>query len=80
MGKWWGQPERGIIGDNHEVTFNVGLGENEGHTVIADGFMSKSYFHGHHDHYGPDNRNPGGGRIEDSKNGGHRGYYTGPGC
>lgn len=79
MGNWWsGDPEHGIIGDDHEVSFKVGSGDREGHTLISDGFLDKDEFQAHHDHYGPNTDYPGGGRVEDIRP--YTGSYTGPGC
>ena len=60
--------------DDHEVTFRQGYGENEGHTLIADGQPSGRAFdrRGEHNHYGP--KREGGGNVEED-----RGHYNGPG-
>lgn len=73
----WTDRTPGTLESGEEVTFKQGLGENEGHTLIADGSPSGQAFERRkeHDHYGPNRENDG--RVEDE--GGHRGYYTGPG-
>ena len=80
--KNWTKREWGIIGDDHEVTFAVGINEREGQTVIADGFLSKRDFHDHHNHYGKNDKTRFPNEpdwIEDSKKHKNDHYYTGPG-
>lgn len=71
----WSPRVTGTTEDDREVTLREGLGDNEGHTLIADGQQSDRSFRRAHDHYGP--KREGGGRVEDD--GGDRGHYTGPG-
>ena len=80
--KNWTKQEWGIIGDDHEVTFAIGINEREGQTVIADGFLSKRGFHDHHNHYGKNDKTRFPNEpdwIEDSKKHKNDHYYTGPG-
>ena len=80
--KNWTKREWGIIGDDHEVTFAIGINEREGQTVIADGFLSKRDFHDHHNHYGKNDKTRFPNEpdwIEDSKKHKNDHYYTGPG-
>ncbi|MBR2837107.1 putative nuclear RNA export factor SDE5 [Candidatus Saccharibacteria bacterium] len=76
----WGPYIRGTI-EGHEVTLRQGTGEYEGHTLIADGFVSGKQFSNkkqkYHNHYGPDTKYGTGRRVEDID--GDRGAYTGPG-
>lgn len=69
----FGKPKHGWIGDA-AVTFALGWGTKQNHTLIADGHLSAEHFRDsrHHDHYGPGDgpRN----------NGTLRGTYTGPGA
>lgn len=73
----WGPRTVGSIED-HTVTFRLGSGSNEGHTLIADGTPSGRAFdrRRQHNHYGP--KREGSGRVEDD--GGDRGFYSGPGA
>ena len=78
----WTKQEWGVIGDDHEVTFAIGINEREGQTVIADGFLSKRNFHDHHNHYGKNDKTRFPNEpdwIEDSKKHKNDHYYTGPG-
>ena len=80
--KNWTKQEWGVIGDDHEVTFAIGINEREGQTVIADGFLSKRNFHDHHNHYGKNDKTRFPNEpdwIEDSKKHKNDHYYTGPG-
>ena len=80
--KNWTKREWGVIGDDHEVTFAIGIDEREGQTVIADGFLSKRDFHDHHNHYGKNDKTRFPNEpdwIEDSKKHKNDHYYTGPG-
>jgi len=54
------------------VTFREGVGDNDGHTLIADGDKSATEFNSKHNHYGQ--KREGGGRVDQD-----RGHYTGPG-
>lgn len=76
-GAGWTPRTVGTTDDDTIVTFREGLGENEGHTLIADGIPSGRAFdrRGEHNHYGYNRES--GGRVEDGE--GDRGYYTGPG-
>lgn len=73
-------PDVGVIidenGDTHTVSFKVGKegGQRDGHTLIADGDLSDNAaaFDSHHNHYGPDSRDPGTHFSQD------RGAYSGP--
>lgn len=71
----WSPRVTGTTEDDREVTLREGLGDNEGHTLIADGQQSDRSFRRGHNHYGP--KREGRGRVEDD--GGDRGRYTGPG-
>lgn len=80
--KNWTKQEWGIIGDDHEVTFVVGMNEREGQTLIADGFQDEKDFHARHNHYGKNDKirfpnEPD--WIEDSEKHKNDHYYTGPG-
>ena len=78
----WTKPEWGIIGDDHEVTFAIGIKEREGETIISDGFLSKREFHSHHNHYGKNDKTRFPNEpdwIEDSRKHKNDHYYTGPG-
>ncbi len=68
----WTPRAQGTTEDGTEVTFREGLGDNEGHTLIADGHLSAREFDASHNHYG--GRREGDGRVDDD-----RGHYTGPG-
>jgi multidrug resistance efflux pump len=67
------EPEYGWI-NGHPVTFSIGFGNNEGHTLLADGHIDKETFnqHGNHNHYGP-----GRGAHDNVKD---RKKYSGPGA
>ena len=69
----FGKSQHGWIGDS-PVTFALGWGTREGHTMIADGHLGDSQFRGHiyHDHYGPGDG--------PNNNGTLRRKYTGPGA
>ena len=80
--KNWTEQEWGTIGDNHEVTFVVGMNEREGQTLIADGFLDEKDFHARHNHYGKNDKTRFPNEpdwIEDSKKHKNNHYYTGPG-
>lgn len=66
------ESEHGWI-DNQPVTFSLGWGTREGHTLIADGHISWEEFRQsrNHDHYGPGDG--------PNNNGTLRRRYTGPG-
>ena len=77
----WGPLNYGTIEDR-EVTFRQGQGIYEGQTLISDGFLKKSEFDKHHNHYGPNNKELFPNQpnfVEDSDK--HKGdnFYTGPG-
>ena len=69
----FGKSQHGWIGDS-PVTFALGWGTRDGHTMIADGHLDDSQFRGHiyHDHYGPGDG--------PNNNGTLRRKYTGPGA
>jgi hypothetical protein len=69
----FGKSQHGWIGDS-PVTFALGWGTREGHTMIADGHLDDAQFrgHGYHDHYGPGDG--------PNSNGTLRRRYTGPGA
>lgn len=69
----FGKSQHGWIGDS-PVTFALGWGTREGHTMIADGHLDDSQFRDHiyHDHYGPGDG--------PNNNGTLRRKYTGPGA
>lgn len=69
----FGKSQHGWIGDS-PVTFALGWGTREGHTMIADGHLDESQFRDHiyHDHYGPGDG--------PNNNGTLRRKYTGPGA
>ncbi len=69
----FGKSQHGWIGDS-PVTFALGWGTKQGHTLIADGHLSQGYFRDsrHHDHYGPGDG--------PNNNGTLRRRYTGPGA
>lgn len=69
----FGNVQHGWIGDS-PVTFAIGWGTREGHTLIADGHLSPDVFREsrHHDHYGPGDG--------PNNNGTLRRRYTGPGA
>lgn len=71
----WTPRTVGTMEDGTVVTFRQGRGDNEDHTLIADGERSARDFDRHHNHYGP--KREGGGRVEDDE--GDRGDYTGRG-
>lgn len=78
----WTKLERGIIGDDHEVTFALGVGKRSGQTLIADGLLNKREFRAGHNHYGDNDKSrfpdePS--RIEDSSRHKNDNHYTGPG-
>lgn len=80
--KNWTKQEWGVIGDDHEVTFVVGMNEREGQTFIADGFLDEKDFHARHNHYGKNDKTRFPNEsdwIEDSKKHKNNHYYTGPG-
>lgn len=58
--------------DDHPVTFALGWGSKEGHTLLADGHISNEVFREstNHDHYGPG--------AGPHNNGSLRKKYTGP--
>lgn len=66
-------PQWGYADDGRKITFALGWGNNEGHTLLADGHVPLATFkqHGNHNHYGPGDgpRN----NVRD------RGRYSGPG-
>ena len=68
----WTPRTHGTMEDGREVTFRQGTGDNEGHTLIADGHKSDRQFRKGHNHYGP--KREGGGRVDDD-----RGHYKGRG-
>ncbi|MDO3166641.1 hypothetical protein P5V90_06685 [Mycobacteroides abscessus subsp. abscessus] len=69
----FGKAMHGWIGDS-PVTFALGWGTKEGHTLLADGHLSDGHFRDsrHHDHYGPGDG--------PNNNGTLRHKYTGPGA
>ncbi|RWZ78482.1 MAG: hypothetical protein EOT05_01860 [Candidatus Microsaccharimonas sossegonensis] len=67
----WTPRAVGTIDGGDPVTFREGTGENEGHTLIADGDLSARQFDANHNHYG--SRREGGGEFSED-----RGAYTGP--
>ena len=69
----FGKAMHGWIGDS-PVTFALGWGTKNGHTLIADGHLSNTEFRDsrYHDHYGPGDG--------PNNNGTLRGKYTGPGA
>ena len=80
--KNWTKQEWGTIGDNHEVTFVMGVNEREGQTLIADGFLDEKDFHARHNHYGKNDKTRFPNEpdwIEDSEKHKNDHYYTGPG-
>ena len=80
--KNWTKQEWGTIGDNHEVTFVMGVNEREGQTLIADGFLDEKAFHARHNHYGKNDKTRFPNEpdwIEDSEKHKNDHYYTGPG-
>lgn len=80
--KNWTKQEWGTIGDNHEVTFVMGINEREGQTLIADGFLDEKAFHARHNHYGKNDKTRFPNEpdwIEDSEKHKNDHYYTGPG-
>jgi hypothetical protein len=68
----WTPREVGTIDGGEPVTFRQGTGDNEGHTLIADGDKTAREFDNSHNHYGQ--KREGGGRFDQD-----RGSYTGPG-
>lgn len=70
----WTPRQTGTMDDDSVVTFKQGTGDNEGHTLIADGTPSGQAFDRkkEHNHYGLKREEDGGHFSED------RGYYTGP--
>jgi len=80
--KNWTKQEWGTIGDNHEVTFVMGINAREGQTLIADGFLDEKAFHARHNHYGKNDKTRFPNEpdwIEDSEKHKNDHYYTGPG-
>ena len=69
----FGKSQHGWIGDT-PVTFALGWGTKQGHTMIADGHLDDANFrdHHYHDHYGPGDG--------PHNNGTLRRKYTGPGA
>lgn len=69
----FGKSQHGWIGDS-PVTFALGWGTREGHTLIADGHLTQEHFREsrHHDHYGSGDG--------PNNNGTLRRKYTGPGA
>lgn len=69
----FGKAQHGWIEDR-PVTFALGWGTKQGHTLLADGHLSQEYFREsrHHDHYGPGDG--------PNNNGTLRRRYTGPGA
>lgn len=69
----FGKSVHGWIGDS-PVTFALGWGTKQGHTLIADGHLAAEHFRDslHHDHYGPGDG--------PNNNGTLRRKYTGPGA
>ena len=67
----FGEAQYGSI-DGRPVTFALGWGTKEGHTLLASGHVNKRTFFesSNHDHYGP-GQGP-------NMNGTRRGRYTGP--
>lgn len=69
----FGLPASGFV-DGHPVTFALGWGTKQGHTLLSSGHLSPEEFlqHRGHDHYGP-GEGP-------HNNGTLRGAYKGPGA
>ncbi len=69
----FGDAQHGFADDGRKITFALGWGGNEGHTLLADGHVDLSTFkqHGNHNHYGP-----GDGPRSNVRD---RGKYAGPG-
>lgn len=70
----FGRAQHGYTSDGKPVTFALGWGGNEGHTLLADGHLSEEHFRqsANHNHYGP-----GDGPRDNVKD---FGKYTGPGA